>query len=86
MGGVQNVLETFEMAIEHKRRTARTEIRVFSVAGFFKNNNNNNNNKQIGVAPQGRNFRGAEGTYVQKYFYGPLTGRRSPDSLLWHRH
>ena len=34
-GGVQNVLETFEMAIEHKRRTARTEIRVFSVAGFL---------------------------------------------------
>ena len=34
-GGVQNVLETFEMAIEHKKRTARTEIRVFSVAGFL---------------------------------------------------
>ena len=63
------------------------KLGYFLSLGFFNNNNNNNNNnKQIGIAPQGRNFRGAEGTYVQKYFYGPLTGRRSPDSLLWHRH
>ena len=31
--GDQNVLETFEMAIWHKRRTAQTELK-FSVTGF----------------------------------------------------
>ena len=31
--GGQNVLETFEMAIWHKRRTAQTELE-FSVTGF----------------------------------------------------
>jgi len=32
--GGQNVLETFEMAIRHNRRTARTELE-FSVAGLI---------------------------------------------------
>jgi len=32
--GDQNVLETFEMAIWHKRRTAQTELE-FSVTGFL---------------------------------------------------
>ena len=32
--GGQNVLKTFEMAVRHNRRTARTELE-FSIAGFI---------------------------------------------------